>query len=290
MTSREIVLIGHGSRVEEAVNHFNLFAAKLTDYLNTPVNVCFLELSKPDILSGLSAAARRAGAGGQVVAVPMFLGNAYHMKAEITAAIRHVREDFPGVLINYSTALGFHYKLAELLRVRVEEALARTPAALPAAESFVLVVGSGSSDLDSNSSASKTARVLAELGSANGPYEGVEVAFQRVCHPTTAEGIARCARLGARQIVIVPYLLFTGIVRQQTDAAAREGGSNYALAVIHADPLGPDHPLLLEVVAQRLREATDGVSALLRQRMVEGIPQTTTAGPDHHRHDHNHEH
>lgn len=282
MIRREIVLIGHGSRVEEAVGDFNKFAHSLSSYLKMPANACFLELSEPDIQSGLSAAARRAGAGGEVLAIPMFLGTAYHMKAEISAAIRHLREDFPGVLIHYSTALGFHLKLAELLRVRVEEALARNPHALPAQDTFVLVVGGGSSDLDSNSSVSKTARVLAELAD----YAGVEVAYQRVTRPTTAQGIERCHKLGARQIVVAPYLLFTGIVRQKTDAAARESAASFELPLIHADPLGPSHPLLLEVVAQRLREAADGVSALLRRRMVEGLPQTLTAAGHSHAHHH----
>jgi sirohydrochlorin cobaltochelatase len=286
MTQPEIVLIGHGSRVAEAVAHFHEFAANLAAYLTTPVHVCFLELSEPDIRSGLDAAARRADAGGEVVAVPLFLGAAYHMKAEINTAIRRVREDFPGVLVRYSTPLGFHFKLAELLKARVEEALARTAEALPAQETFILVVGGGSSDLDSNSSVSKTARVLAELGD----YAGVEVAYQRVTHPTTAEGIERCARLGARQIVMVPYLLFTGIIHQKTDRAARESGAALKLPVIHADPLGPDHPLLLEVVAQRLREARDGVSALLRRRALEGIPQTITTGGHDHDHDDDHTH
>jgi sirohydrochlorin cobaltochelatase len=293
MTQREIILIGHGSRLEEGVRQFRRFAANFSDFVGEEVATCFLELSEPDIMNGLADAARRAKGGGEVVAVPMFLGTAYHMKAEINAAIRHVREDFPGTLIRCASALGFHLKLAELLKVRVDEALARTSGALPAGETTALVVGGGSSDLDSNSAVSKTARALAEIGD----YAGVEYAYQRVTHPRTAEGIERCHRLGAKQIVMVPYLLFTGIVRQNTDAAAQGAAGEIDVPVIHADPLGPDHPLLMEVAAQRLREASDGVSALLRERMIEGFPQTITPGDhdhdhshDHHDHDHDHDH
>lgn len=285
MKRREVVLIGHGSRVEEGVGQFQHFASAFSEYCAEEVSTCFLELSDPDIGTGLADAARRAKAGGEVIAVPMFLGSAYHMKAEISAAIRQVREDFPGTLVQCGTPLGFHLKLVELLQVRVDEVLARTANALPAEETTVLVVGGGSSDPDSNSTVSKTARVLAEIGG----YEGVEVAYQRVAHPRTAAGIERCYRLGAKQIVMVPYLLFTGIVRQKTDADAQDAAGQFDIPVIHGGPLGADHPLLLDVAAQRLREASDGIASLLRERMVEGFPQTISKG-HHHPHDHDHHH
>jgi sirohydrochlorin cobaltochelatase len=286
MIHREILLIGHGSRVDEAVDQFRGFAANFANYTGQDVLVCFLELSQPDMMAGLSDAARRAKVGGEVIAVPMFLGAAYHMKAEISAAIRHVREDFPGTAIRYATPLGFHVKLAELLKARVDEALARTPGALPAEETTVLVVGGGSSDYDSNSSVSKVGRALYELGD----YADVEVAYQRVTHPRTGEGVARCLKLGATQIVAAPYLLFTGIVHQKTVAAADEAISGADVPLIHADPLGPDHPLLTEVAAQRLHEAASGFSAQLRERMIEGLAHTITGGGHGHHHDHGHEH
>lgn len=281
MTHSEIVLIGHGSRLPAAVEDFHRFAANFSAYIDEPVHSCFLELTEPDIHSGLRDAAHRAKPGGEVIAVSVFLGTAYHMKAEISAAIRQVREEYPGTLIHWSSALGFHVKLAELLAVHIDEALAATPDALPAAETTILMVGGGSSDKDSNSTVSKIARVLEELTD----YAGVEVAYQRVTHPRTAEGIERCVKLGAKQIVMIPYLLFTGLVRQRTDAAVREVAGEIDVPVIHAEPLGADHPLLMAVVAQRMREAADGVSALLRQRMIEGLPLAISTG-GHHHHDH----
>jgi sirohydrochlorin cobaltochelatase len=296
MLKREVLLIGHGSRTQEAVDEFRQFAGALSNYIEQPVEVCFLELSEPDMMTGLADAAHRAKVGGEVIAVPMFLGSAYHMKAEIAPAIQHTRERFPGTRIAYSTPLGFHVKLAELLKARVDRALAKTPDALPAEETTVLVVGGGSSDPDSNSSVSKAGRVLFELGN----YQAVEVAYQRVTHPTTAEGIQRCHRLGAKQIAVAPYLLFTGVVHQKTAAAVDEAAQNLGVRVIHAGALGPEHPFLVEVAAQRLFEAASGVSERLRESMVEGIPQTRTNGGhghhhhdvhEHHRHDHDeHDH
>lgn len=285
MTNREILLIGHGSRVQEAVDEFQQFAKALATYIDHPVEVCFLELSEPEMMDGLHAAAHRAKVGGEVIAVPMFLGSAYHMKAEIAAAIQHIREDFPGTRIAYSTPLGFHVNLAELLKMRVDEALEKTPDALPAEETTVLVAGGGSSDPDSNSSVAKVARVLYELGD----YQAVEVAYQRVTKPTTGDGIVRCQQLGAKQVVVIPYLLFTGIVHQKTVAAANEAAQDMDMRIIHAGTLGPVHPLLVEVAAQRLSEAASGVSQQLRDSMIEGYPHTKSGGGHGHHHHHHHE-
>ncbi len=290
MKKRAIVLIGHGSRAPEAVSEFNLFARALAEHIEQPVGTGFLELSQPSMHDALVQAAQQAGEGGEVLAVPMFLGSAYHMKAEVSHIIHHVSEHYPRTDFKYSTALGFHVRLAEILKVRVDAAIAAAPDALPPEETTVLVVGGGSSDSDSNSSVSKVARVLYEIGN----YAGVEVAYQRVTHPTTAEGLERVYKLGATQVVVVPYLLFTGIVHQKLVAAADEAAGELGIKIIHAQYLGPKHPFLVEVAAQRLLEAADGMSELLRHKTIEGIPLVIDGnGGHHHHHDHNghkHEH
>lgn len=278
VTKREIVLLGHGSRMQAAVDEFNLFAEALSRHIEQPVRVGFLELSEPEISVALAQAARDAGDGGEVLVVPMFLGAAYHMKAEISHIVHHAQEDFPNTMIKYSTPLGFHIKLAELLKIRVDAALAATPNAKPAEETTVLVVGGGSSDLDSNSSVSKVARALYEIGN----YENVEVAYQRVTRPTTAEGIERVYKLGAKQVVVIPFLLFTGIVHQKTVIAANETAQRLGMELIHANYLGPKHPLLIDVTVQRLLEAENGISEMLRHKAIEGISQVMDDGHGHH--------
>jgi sirohydrochlorin cobaltochelatase len=284
MSNREILLIGHGSRVPKAVEEFVSFAKALSKHINQPVNHCFLELAEPEMMHGLHGAAKLAGKGGELLILPMFLGSAFHMKSEIAGAIAHIQEAFPDVHVNYSTPLGFHIKLAELMQVRVQEALDSTPGTLPPEKTAVLVVGSGCSDPDSNSSTSKAARVLFEKGG----YQMIEVAYERVTRPTTEEGIAKLHQLGAKQVVVIPYLLFTGIVHQKIRASTNQKAEELGLKLIHAGTLGT-HPLLLEVAEQRLREAEDGTSDMLRHKMVEGF-ELVSEGEHHHHHDHGHHH
>lgn len=287
MTKREIVLIGHGSEVPEAIEEFHYFADSLSHHIEHSTRVCFLEISQPEMYHILHDTVTSVGDNGEMLVVPLLLGSAFHMKAEITTAIHRVREEFPNVAIKLSTPLGFHIHLAELLKVRVDEALARTLHALPPEETTVLVIGGGSSDLDSNSSVAKVGRVLYETSN----YQGVEVAYQRVTHPTTAEGLERVQRLGAKQVVLAPYLLFTGIVYQNMVRAADEAATRLGLKLIHAQYLGPSHPLLVEVVAQRLQEAADGTSELFRHKAIEGIPQVLNSAHHlHHEHGHHHSH
>ena len=275
MFRREFLLVGHGSRVAEANAQFYMFEAALASHLGQPIRHCFVELVEPDLWAGLTAAAQEAGPGSEVVILPLFLGAALHVKHEIAGVVARAAEAFPGVTFRYALPLGFHVKLAELLDIRVRAALSTIPEALPSEETTVLVVGGGSSDPDSNSSVNRVARVLYEYGH----YAAVEVAFQRVTTPTTADGVACCHQLGAKQVVVAPYLLFTGIVHQKTCQAAEDKARQLGLKLIHASYLGPTHSLLLDVAVQRMTEALDGTADRLRRQPVDGFSVAASGEP-----------
>jgi sirohydrochlorin ferrochelatase len=84
----------------------------------------------------------------------------------------------------------------------------------------------------------------------------VEASFLELAEPNIDEGGARCAARGAGRVVLLPYFLSAGVhVRRDLTAArdrlaARFPGVEFRLA----EPLGR-HPLLLDVVADRAREA-----------------------------------
>lgn len=150
-------------------------------------------------------------------------------------------------------------------------------------------------------SSSKAARLLWE----GRGYAGVETAFVSLASPGVAEGLERCARLGAHKVVVLPCFLFTGIlpdrVRQQAEewAAARP-----EIRVRSAEVIGPD-PELLDLVLERYEEAVKGdvrmncdtcVYRIALPGFVDrvGLPQQPHFHPDddghHHGHDHGHSH
>lgn len=88
-------------------------------------------------------------------------------------------------------------------------------------------------------------------------FDVVEGAFLELAEPTIEETGARCVEQGAKRVVMAPYFLSAGVhVRQDLTAIRRKLADRYPDVDFRlAEPLGP-HPLLLEMVAQRAREAT----------------------------------
>ncbi|MGQ9501401.1 MAG: sirohydrochlorin chelatase [Anaerolineae bacterium] len=257
MSAVSTLLVGHGSRRTEAITQFGRFVSEFAALINQTAHSCFLELAEPDIASGLERAAQEAGTGGTVVVLPIFLGAANHEKNDVATAIQWARQRFPEVTFRYATPLGPHAKLISLLDLRLQEAHQRAAEALALYESSVLVVGRGSSDPDSNSELARTAHLLFEKR----PYRFVIYAFQAVARPTIEEALYYCHAAGARQVLVAPYILFTGRVYEDIQALSSHSAAKLGLRVIHATYLAP-HPLLLEVAYQRWQEAVNGTAAM----------------------------
>lgn len=252
-----ILAVGHGSRVPAAIAEAHRFRDALAGQLGQEVKICFLELADPDLATGLTQAAQQAGNGGRVVVLPLFLAAAGHQKNDVAAALHWARERFPKTRFIMATPLGPHAHLIALVAQRIDEAIAATEAALQPDVSAVLLVGRGSSDPSGNSEIARMAYIL----SAAGRFHTVEYAFQAVARPTVVEGMRRCARLGARQVIVAPYLLFTGDVDRDIRRSAEETAHSLELHLIYASHLGV-HPLVIEVARQRLVEALDGAAAM----------------------------
>jgi sirohydrochlorin ferrochelatase len=99
--------------------------------------------------------------------------------------------------------------------------------------------------------------VLAEMRRL-GRYAIVEASFLELAEPGIEAGAARCVALGAERVVLLPYFLSAGIhVRRDLSEVCRSLATSYPDVDFRlAEPLGR-HPLLLEVVAERAREAAE---------------------------------
>ena len=87
-------------------------------------------------------------------------------------------------------------------------------------------------------------------------HEVVEASFLELAGPDIEEGGRRCVERGAGRVVLVPYFLSAGVHvrRDLAEARARLAGRFPGVEFRLAEPLGR-HPLLLDVVAERAREA-----------------------------------
>jgi sirohydrochlorin ferrochelatase len=87
-------------------------------------------------------------------------------------------------------------------------------------------------------------------------FDCIEACFLDMAEPNIAAGGARCVSLGANRVVVLPYFLSPGIhVRRDLALARQELAERFpGVEFLLAEPLGR-HPLLIDVVADRAREA-----------------------------------
>jgi sirohydrochlorin ferrochelatase len=124
----------------------------------------------------------------------------------------------------------------------------------PADQTALLLIAHGSRQEEANADLHQ----LTPLLRGHGRYGIVEAAFLELVEPTIPQAAARCVAQGARRVILLPYFLSAGIHVRRDLAALRaqlaeeHPGVEFRLA----EPLGP-HPLLLEIVAERARQADE---------------------------------
>ncbi len=251
-----LLLIGHGSPEAAGNAEFLHFARDLAAHLGVATQPCFLELAAPSIDEGF---ARCVATGAQqIAALPLFLGPGRHQKRDVPDLLAEAHARHPGVALRYGAPLGSQLHLVEALADRAAEALAQTASPVARAETALLVVGRGSKDPQSNAELPRLARLLYE----GRDYGLVEYGFQSVVAPDVGQAIVRCVKLGARRVVVLPYLLFSGFVCDDIAAQARAAQARFPdLEVLVGERLFP-HPALLAAVALRYQEIIAGTVAM----------------------------
>jgi sirohydrochlorin ferrochelatase len=122
----------------------------------------------------------------------------------------------------------------------------------------LLLIAHGSRQPEANDDLRHVARRLEARGHAV-----VEPSFLELAEPGIDEGGARCVARGAERVVLLPYFLSAGVHVRRDLAAARDRLAARFPAVRFrlAEPLGR-HPLLLDVVEDRVRKAVEGDDSL----------------------------
>jgi len=285
-TSHALLLVGHGSRDADGQREFLEFAARVQHAAGDRAVVpCFLELATPTIPEGV---ARCQELGYQeVAAVPVLLFAARHNKFDVPAEFDHVRAHHPSLQIRYGRHFGITADIVDGLRNLIQSAEQRSIRAPTGRDrTVVLVVGRGSSDPDANSDVYKLSRLLWE-GSG---LLGVETCFIGITHPRLPEGLQRCLLLHPARIIVLPYLLFTGVLVKRIAAMAYEfGGAHPEVEVLVTDDIG-DLPIFMELVFEREREALAGTVSMNCDCCKWRRAGLTQATGHHHAHGSDHQH
>jgi sirohydrochlorin cobaltochelatase len=287
-----LVVVGHGTKSERGAAAFLSFVDRVQE-LAPELSVAggFLELSDPPLREAVAALVSR---GHQRVAVvPLVLVAAGHAKGDVPAAMLRETLRHPGLTYAYGRPLGPHPELLSVLDDRVDAVLPREMRPGTA----VVLVGRGSTDPDGNADIAKTARLFFE----GREFSMVEPAFVSLADPSVPAALERCRLLGARRIVVLPYLLFDGVLPDRVVAQAEDFAAAHPSLDVRTAPLLGIDDRIVRLVLERYAEAVAGDvrmscdTCMYRAPLVGfehrvGAPQTPHDHPSDPSHAHGHDH
>ena len=242
-----VMICGHGSRSQSAVDEFATLAQKLPALLpfDWPVEYGYLEFANPVLRDGLDSL-REQGCT-KILAVPGMLFAAMHAKNDIptvlnTYAAKH------NIEILYGRELGVDPKMIAAAGARITAALGDSD--VPLSETALVVIGRGASDPDANANVAKIARMLWEgMG-----FGWCEIGYSGVTFPLVEPCLDHVAKLGYRRVVVFPYFLFSGILIDRIYGFTDRCAEKYPeIEFVKAAYLG-DHAEVLAVFAERVTE------------------------------------
>ena len=187
MTEKTAVMIcGHGSRDDAAIEEFNQLAGHLSKRLpDFDVESGFLEFATPVIRTGLDKLKDRGAE--RIVCVPGMLFAAGHVKNDLPSEVNNFGAENPDIEMIFARELAIDLKLLEAAKQRIEAAEREAAPDVSRQDTLLMVVGRGTNDPDANSNVSKIARMLWEgMG-----FGWAEVSYSGVASPLVDAGLAQ---------------------------------------------------------------------------------------------------
>jgi sirohydrochlorin cobaltochelatase len=248
-----LLLIGHGSRDTGGIREFRRLADRL--YAALPGRLCvssFLELAAPSLREGVELLLQQGA--GAITALPVMLLAAGHLKDDIPGELKAIQARYPQLNITLGTELGVHPPMLQAARERIESCETAFGPGYSRRATFLLVVGRGSSDPDANSNLVQITRWLWEtLG-----FGWAGTAYGAATPPSVADALVRSRGLGFKQLLVFPYVLFSGRVIQQIHAAVDAYHAHHPELKVVTAPYLNDHPLVVQTLIERLHQAESG--------------------------------
>jgi len=256
VTKEVVLLVAHGAR--DPGNEGNREVEEFADlwrkrHPRATIRVCWIEHAPVLLQQGLEQAAAELGAeGGRLLVLPLILNAAGHVKQDIPQAIASAQERYPKVEFRYGRHLGATDQLLKALRYRLHQAMVELAMPDPHTTSVVLLAR-GASDIEATGEIAKMAHWLYETTR----HELVLPAFTDICFPRLEQVVQRLDLLGASQMIVLPYYLFTGrLIKRIQRQVARLAGQYPNRAIVQAGYIGA-HDQLLDLLDLRLRQCRE---------------------------------
>jgi len=240
-----VLIVGHGTREPEGTYGFLELVSSVQKQVRSYVQPAFLEITSPSISEGaehcLSTGAER------LFVIPLFLFGGQDIKKKLPQALETVRMRNPQLAIAISPPIGPDQRILEILKERLESEMRSSPSL----DTAVLLVARGFSDQDAMAEMEEVRVRFAQ----EADLRMVRHAFVEIASPSISDGIESCFAIQAKQIVVLPYLLFPGLmlkkIKNQVETIRSRQAEKMPIQV--ADCLGP-HPKLTELLIERIRK------------------------------------
>jgi len=271
-----ILLVGHGSREKSGNDEIERFTQLWrARHPQWRTELCFIEFAEIEVEEGLDLAA----AGSQrVIVVPLILNAAGHVNVEIPSHIARARLRHAGVRFDYAPHLGVCEPVLAVLRRQLKQCMHALDMPDPTGTGVVLL-GRGSSNREANGEMARMARWLFE----DGDHELVDLAFTGIAWPRLERVVQRQVQLGMRQVIVLPYYLFTGTLIQRIGRQVEHLRAQYPQVRFASGTHFGFEPEIAQLLAGR-------VDALMHGALAAVPVSAEAAHWEAHHHDHGHEH
>jgi sirohydrochlorin cobaltochelatase len=260
-----LLLIGHGTHDETGVAEFGRFVHRLRcrlDALPAEVSGGFITNARPPLSDSVASLVARGH--HHVIAVPLSLTGDRHALGDVPGTLALEQERHPTLEYDLGRPLGADPRVLDILAERLADARAEMPRLVTdevpefvgPAETAVVLVGHGSADPEVNAEVHRVSRLFWEMHAPD--LLTVETAYVSHTRPGVPGGLERCRRLGAKRVIVLPYILFAGAVLERIWAQALAYGANHEGLDIRCAEVVGDCEGLADVVIDRYEEALAG--------------------------------
>lgn len=197
-----ILYIGHGTRYKKGITETYDFIQSVKSSVKVSIQeVAFLEIVNPSIEQGVRRCVELGATN--IAIVPLLLLTAQHAKIDIPEELEIVQKQFPYIHFTYGKPLGIHENLLETVLSKVSQKN------LPIGkQDELLLIGRGSSD----PAVQKDMEVICSLLEQKSPFQKVKACFLYGNGLTFDDALQHYSNEKNKQIFIVPYLLFSGLL------------------------------------------------------------------------------
>ncbi|WP_377866317.1 sirohydrochlorin chelatase [Bacillus sp. R86525] len=237
-----VLYICHGSRLKAAKEEAVAFITSCMNRVEANIQeVCFLELASPSIEEGFRTCVKRGAT--EIVAIPVFLLAAGHVKKDIPFELRKLNEEYPDIKIVYGNPFG----VSEVL---VKAVYNGSGIKDYEEEVTLLLVARGSSDPETL----QDMKWISSLFQKEENIKEVEICYLAAVEPKFEEKLREVVERKEKSIVVLPYLLFTGLLMKHVEKEVRQ----YELEEIKISPYLGKNEAFREMLIQKTEGILEG--------------------------------